>query len=121
MEETESLPGYKKTRFGDLVYTEPIRKQQGDRALVLAIIDRARLDFLFDIKFKKDTSKKVREKALKEHRAFQTDAAEFFLGDDYRRWLQLLGLPSRHLPEGITTARLKYQIGRYPIIQGSQL
>ncbi len=86
-------PGYSKTRFGDAVHTGHIQGLIGERGLVLAIIDRARLDFL-----------------IERDRTNQDDAARFFLGSDYRHWLQLLGISTNYLPEGITIPRLKYQL-----------
>ena len=115
----ELAPGYKKTRFGDLVYAEPVRDANGERCLVLAIIDQARRDFLFTRKVGPTVKKAEKKRIKREQRWNQTDSAEFFLGDDYGVWMHLLGLPDSNLPDGITTARLKYQIARYPLIEGA--
>ncbi len=107
---TELESGWKKTRFGGIVHTGSIKGVTGERGLIMAIIDRARLDFLFNSKVKKKE-----EQVKRAEERLQTKAAFFFLGDDYKHWLRLLGIPTEYLPDGITTARLKYQIARYPI------
>lgn len=105
MEELEEVePGWRRTRYGDIVQVVTTNVM-GERGLLLAIIDRARQDYLFrismsgsgDIRYRKQRRIGIRE-----------SAAEFFLGDWYRYMLRQLDIPTDYLPDGITRSRLLY-------------
>jgi hypothetical protein len=78
--------GFRLTRFGDWVgfnYSTTLTRLCGYTALLIAVIERARRDFLFL--------------------------------DDIREHMSLLQLPDDWLPDSISTAQLRRQIGQHPV------
>lgn len=100
-------------RYG-VVYGSPALEPAGERGLVLAIIDLARRDFLFagvSQRIRKSDGLRYsvsRQWLTVPERRHMKDAARFFLGADYRHYVELLGLPGDFLPEGVTAARCRY-------------
>jgi hypothetical protein len=80
----------RRSSIGRAFQTFQGQKAAGPRALVIAVIGRAALDL--------DQGDPA--------------AAGFFLSEDYRRYLELIGLPADYLPAGVDAADLLKLAGR---------
>jgi hypothetical protein len=78
----------RRSTLGRAFQTFQGRGPAGPRALVIAVIGRAALDL--------DQGDPA--------------AAGFFLSEDYRRYLELIGLPADYLPTGVDAADLRARV-----------
>ena len=96
---TLPIPGTKTTVYGDTVAVTRNRyatSLNGPQGVVVAIINQARKDMLFDNAY---------DAGRRGHEARQS-AAAYFLSEQYRHHLAWLDMPFRY-PIGITEERLK--------------